>query len=178
MFGAHEAQTRLTHWQRTLPTEVTVPGREQPVTRTALLAVIRAELLPFITFGPTYQRGVAEEFTRALDMFHRGWGEEFAYWLGQTLDVATRVRDVEPFEFDAKKVTATTWGVSYTTGSHVEGAVLNVHHFDRNVSGVDAVLLHPVYDGREFESREAAAEFAWNAGLTKAFISRHVAAQA
>ncbi|MDX3672747.1 hypothetical protein [Streptomyces europaeiscabiei] len=181
MFGAHEAQIRLAHWQRTLPVKVAVTGRA-PVTRAAFLAVVRAELLPFITFGPTYQRFVAEEFVRALDMFNRGWGEEFVYWLGEALRAGVKARNVEPFDEGAVHVTATAWGISYSHRSDIDGVALSVYDFDEaapnNCGGVGRSFRHPVYDGLRFDSDAAAREFAYNAGLVMRYAPRAVATPA
>ncbi|MHB9861935.1 hypothetical protein [Streptomyces sp. YIM S03343] len=171
MFGAHEAQLYLTHWQQTLPLEISVPDRERPVTRTALIRVIRAELLPFITYGPGYERAVADNLRSALHQYNLDRGTEFAYWLAEALRAGTRARvhTIEPFDPEATRVTATPWCVSYTTNGGIVGAILNVHDYDRSVpntwGGLGVVVRHPVYDGRHFGSRIEAAVFAYNAGL-------------
>ncbi|MFE5037073.1 hypothetical protein [Streptomyces sp. NPDC056683] len=176
MFGAHQAELQMAHWQRTLPAEVAIEGRERPVTRTALVAVIRAELLPFITYGPTYERAVADELHRALDMYSRGRGQEFAYWLNEALRAGIKARRVEPFSTDFVHVTATAWGISYATGTDIEGARLNVHGCDEtapnDMGGIGVVYRHPVYDGLTFHSVDEASEFAYNAGLLKRHARR------
>jgi hypothetical protein len=178
MIAAHQVQLQLTHWQRTLPLEVAVPTRTAPITRDALLRVVRAELLPFVTYGPSYERAVAENLRRALDMFIGDRGEEFTYWLGEALraGIQARTRTAEPFDPEAVTVTATAWGVSYETGGDDDGARLNVHDFDETApnawGGVGVVVRHPVYDGLRFRSVADATEFAYKAGLVRRYVSR------
>ncbi|GGX56359.1 hypothetical protein [Streptomyces noursei] len=185
MIAVHQVQLQLPHWQRMLPAEVAVPDRTAPVTRAALVRVIRAELLPFITFGPSYNRAVAENLRRALDMYCRGWGQEFVYWLGEALRAGVQARTsvAEPFVPEARVVTATAWGVSYRTGGGVEGARLSVHDFDETApnawGGTGVSVRHPVYDGLRFRSVTEAKEFAYRAGLLRRYVShRAPAAQA
>lgn len=174
MLNAHDAQARLTRWQSTLPREVAVPDRKRPVTRDALLTVIREELLPFVTFGPTYRRPVADNLGRALDMYCRDRGEEFLYWLTQALNSAISVRDVEAWEPDIRTVTATRWGVSCVSGTGIDGHVLHVTFLDddalNSFGGRGVTVPHPVYDGVKFSSLAAARLFAFGAGLTKRFV--------
>jgi hypothetical protein len=171
MFGAHETQIHLAHWQRSLPFQVDIPGREFPVTRDDLIAVIRWELLPFITYGPSYQRAVTDNLRTALHMFRQDRGEEFAYWIGATVDAAARARKPEPFDPAAPTVLASHWFVSYEITQGKEGAVLRAHHADVKCS----LLRHPVHYGKAFPDQEAAREYAWRFGLVKRFVSRFAA---
>jgi hypothetical protein len=174
MFGAHESQLHITHWQRSLPLEVAVPSRERPVTRGALVRVIREELLPFITYGPSYERGVADNLRTALTMFGADRGDEFDYWLGMTLAAAVAARRPGAWEAGMTTVTATNWGVSYVTGSNIAGAILHVSHIDESLpnplGGTGLVIRHPVYDGMEFASRDEAELMAFHAGLTTRYV--------
>jgi hypothetical protein len=180
VIAAHQVEQQLAHWQSKLPAAVAVPTRTAPVTRDAFLRVVRAELLPFITYGPGYERPVAEELRRALDMYIRDRGEEFSHWLGEALRAAARARarTAEPFDPQAVLVAATEWSVSYTAGSGIDGAILKVHDVDQTAQnewgGMGVSVHHPVYDGLRFSSVTDAREFAYNAGLLK----RHAAAQA
>ncbi|GAA2732189.1 hypothetical protein [Streptomyces nogalater] len=171
MFGEHEKDLHLTHLQRTLPVAVAVDGRERPVDRMALMAVIREELLPFITYGPSYEQAVAEGLRRALYHYSLHRGQQFAYWLGKTLRAGIKARRVEPYDRDFVHVTATAWGISHATGTDIEGAQLNVHGFDESVpndrGGVGVTFRHPVYDGLRFRTVEDSSEFAYRAGLLK-----------
>lgn len=177
MFEARETQLRLTHWQRSLPREVAVPHQKDPVTREALVHVIRQELLPFITYGPTYAPAVAEYLRAALQTFRAGAGDEFDYCLGKALASAISFRNVTDYEPGAVVVTATSWGVSYSTGSHIDGAILNVYDVDETApnahGGTGLLIRHPVHDGMQFVSIEAATRFAYYAGLLK----RHTRSQ-
>ncbi|MFI1203529.1 hypothetical protein ACH4VR_29555 [Streptomyces sp. NPDC020883] len=171
MIAAHQVQLQLAHWHMSLPREIAVPDRATPVTCIAVVRVVRAELLAFLTFGPSYDHAVAENFRRALEMYCRGWGREFIYWLGEALRSAIQARTqvAEPFDPKAHYVTATTWGVSYVTGSGIEGARLNVHDVDESApnawGGTGFVVPHPLYDGLNFASVTDAKEFAYQAGL-------------
>jgi len=73
-------------------------------------------------------------------------------------------------------VTATEWGVSYTTGSGIAGAVLNVHRCDEQATnawgGKGVVIRHPEYDGLDFNTTHEAAEFAEEVGLLKVYVPR------
>jgi hypothetical protein len=176
MFGAHEAQLHLTHWGRTLPLEVAVSSKEKPVTRAAFIHVIREELLPFVTYGPDYERPVAANLGTALRMFRDDHGDEFDYWLAVTLAAAVAARRSGAWEAGVTTVTATRWGISYTTGSNIAGAVLRVSLIDEALpnplGGTGLVVRHPMYDGLEFASREDAEVMAWHAGLTQRYASR------
>jgi hypothetical protein len=170
MFGAHETQIHLTHWGRTLPLGVDTPDRH--VTRHDLVTLIRFELLPFITYGPSYERAVADNLRRALDMFARdGRGDEFAYWIAETVTAANRARQLEAYDPDARSVLATHWSVSYEVTDGGPAAVLRVHFPEQD----RGVAKHPVHYGKEFPSLQAAREYAWNVGVTQRFVSRFAA---
>jgi hypothetical protein len=179
MFADYQAPLQLAHWEQKLPAEVDVPSRTAPISLGAFLRVIRAELLPFITYGPSYERAVAENLRRALNMYVNGRGEEFTYWLGETLraGVQARARTAEPFDPGFAHVTATAWAVSYSTGADIEGAALNVYDVDDR-DGVGPVVYHPVYNGLRFRSVDDASEFAYKAGLIKRHAPRWAAARA
>jgi hypothetical protein len=175
MFGAHQAQMYLAQWERNLPLEVAVPGKEKPVTRAAFVHVIREELLTFITYGPDYERSVADNLATALRAFLGGDGDAFDYWFALTLAAAVAARRPGVWDADTTTVTATKWGVSYTTGSNIPGAILNVSLIDEALpnpfGGTGLVIRHPMYDGLPFDSREAAEVMAWHAGLTQRYVS-------
>lgn len=174
MFGANEVETRLTYLQRYLPNEVTVPDRDAPVTADALIRVIRAELVPFVTYGPSYVHTVADSLGMTLSAFRRGSGKEFTFWLGRALraGVTARARQGEPFDAQTRTVTATAWNVSYETGSGIDGVRLHVHDFNDSAPATQGCVDHPMYDGLRFASVADANEFTYRAGLVKRYVPR------
>lgn len=70
-------------------------------------------------------------------------------------------------------VTATEWGVSFTTGTAITGAVLNVHKLEETPNkfgGIGNIVKHPEFDGMTFGSHDEARAFAHGAGLLKPFV--------
>lgn len=77
-------------------------------------------------------------------------------------------------------VTATEWGVSYTTGTCIVGAILNVHKIvdEPNEWGGIGVVVNHEFDKTPFDSVEAAQAFALSVGLLNlcfAKISQQIA---
>ncbi|QDN64466.1 hypothetical protein [Streptomyces sp. S1D4-14] len=181
MFGSHQTAEALATFERALPAEATAEGRE-PVSRAAFLRVVSNELLELITYGPTYQRAVADNLRTALRMFKDGRGEEFAYWLDQTLDGAAALRGTRDAEHDAGEtyVTATSWGVSYPFGGGKPGVTLNVYDWDDDVvndmGGKGVLIRHPVHDGLWFADMAEAQGYALRYGLIKRYVREAAAA--
>lgn len=67
------------------------------------------------------------------------------------------------------------WNVSYTTGTGIEGAELNVfriHPDEPNEwGGKGTVEHHPRYHGLKFPSTDAASGFALSVGLLRPYLS-------
>lgn len=58
-------------------------------------------------------------------------------------------------------VASTEWGVSYTLGAHIDGAILNVHRVTFN----PLVVTKHDLDGGTYPSRDDASRAAYEAGL-------------
>jgi len=73
-------------------------------------------------------------------------------------------------------VLASEWGTSYTTGTGITGARLNVHGHDDTTpnawGGVGITWPHPEYDGLMFACTGDAADFALSVGLLKVYVPR------
>lgn len=181
MFGSHQTAEALATFERVLPERVTVEGRE-PVTCSAFLRVIRNELLPSLTYGPGYQRAVADNLRTALRLFKDGRGEEFAYWLDETLDAAATLRGTLSAECVAgeKHVVATEWGVSYSSGGGEPGVTLKVYGWDEDavneMGGKGVLIRHPVHNGLWFADMAEAKSYALRYGLIKRYAPAAVAA--
>ena len=67
-------------------------------------------------------------------------------------------------------VLASEWNISFSTGSHITGAILHVH---RPADGF-GVIHHSDYDGMVFPSLDAAHDFALEVGLLKVYVPRRV----
>ncbi|WP_128378535.1 hypothetical protein [Streptomyces cavernae] len=160
----------------TMPAELAIDGRERPVTRYAVLRVLRNELRPMLTYGPTYQPTVADRALRALALFHRGKGKQAVDALDQACEAAADVRAADAYDPAERYVTASSWAVSQTVGSGINGAVLNVHDLDHEApnarGGLGVVVWHPVHDGREFTSSHEARAYALRMGLLRRFAPR------
>lgn len=181
MFGSHQTAEALATFERALPAEVTAEGRK-PVSRAAFLRVVSNELLELITYGPTYRRAVADNLRTALRMFKDGRGEEFAYWLDQTLDATAALRGTASAEYDAGEtyVTATSWGVSYPFGGGEPGVTLKVYDWDEDavneMGGKGVLIRHPVHNGLWFATDAEAKDYALRYGLIKLYVREVVAA--
>lgn len=75
---------------------------------------------------------------------------------------------------DAPTVTCTDWGVSYTTGSHIDGAVLNAYSVPVDTAGraTGEVFKHEL-DGVLYPSTDAAKGAAYAAGLLAYWIKEN-----
>ncbi len=75
---------------------------------------------------------------------------------------------------NAPTVTCTDWGVSYTTGSHIDGAVLNAYRVAVDAGGraTGEVFKHDL-DGSRYPSIDAAKNAAYAAGLLAYFVKEH-----
>lgn len=78
---------------------------------------------------------------------------------------------------DAPTVTCTDWGVSCTTGSHIDGAVLNAYRVPVDAHGraTGEVFKHAL-DGVLYPSIDAAKGAAYEAGLLAYWIKTPKAA--
>lgn len=89
MIGTHQTDTWLASLDVTLPDQVAGAAGEQSLSKSALLGAIRTQLLPYITYGPTYRRAVADNLARALSAFRRERGEDALFWLNDAITAAT-----------------------------------------------------------------------------------------
>lgn len=119
--------------------------------------------MPFVTFGPTYRRAVADELHRALEMFRNDHGEEFAYWIHETVNVAAKIRGAEPHDPNHYGTYATPWPVSYETTALRDYVTLCVVHNSWPLGTV----RHPVHLGKAFPTQEDAHGYVWRHGLLK-----------
>jgi hypothetical protein len=183
MFTAHEAYGWLARMRRAMPAQLTIEDREQPVTNHAMLHVLYLELRPMVTYGPTYQRSVADHAARALSHFNRERGAQALYWLEQACEAAAELRAADPYDPAKIYAAATTWGVSCTLDTDMglswakpaaDGATLNVYDAEphRAESMGGTVIYHPLHHGRQFRSKNEASAYALRMGLLKPFVSR------
>ncbi|TXH08343.1 MAG: hypothetical protein E6R04_10885 [Spirochaetes bacterium] len=77
------------------------------------------------------------------------------------------VTDTPWGSIDASTVTCSDWGVSYSTGSHIDGAVLNVHKSGR---AMGEIIKHTL-DGTLYPSIDDAKKSAYEAGLLAYFLT-------
>jgi hypothetical protein len=185
---AHESRNFLAGLAKRLPAEVTVEDREGPVTREALLRVIRNDLLPVLVRNPLHRHPrrqlpalygpVAAGLRQALVAYSSGRGEDFLPRLEQALEAAAAARKADDYDPATKYVTATSWAVSCTLGAHIDGAILNVHDLDHEAvnghGGWGVVVWHPVHDKRQFPSQDAARAYALRMGLLQRFVPSRV----
>lgn len=82
------------------------------------------------------------------------------------------VTDTPWGSIDASTVTCSDWGVSYSTGSHIDGAVLNVHlvPVDKNGRATGGIIRHAL-DGTLYSSVDDAKKSAYEAGLLAYFLT-------
>jgi hypothetical protein len=176
MFHPHDAYGWVQRMAQAMPAQLLIDGRERPIAREGALLVLHHELRPMVSFGPEYQRDVADAAQRALVDFNRERGEASLSWLEQACETAARLRTAKigPYDSNGSYVTATSWCVSTDTGTNIDGAVLNVHDVDpdRPTDRGGIVIHHPVHAGRQFTSRDEARAYALRMGLLKRPVPR------
>lgn len=94
------------------------------------------------------------------------------------MNYTLKTADTAPWgSIDAPTVTCTDWGVSCTTGSHIDGAVLNAYRVPVDAHGraTGEVFKHAL-DGVLYPSIDAAKGAAYEAGLLAYWIKTPKAA--
>lgn len=83
------------------------------------------------------------------------------------------VADTPWGSIDAPTVTCTHWGVSCSTGSHIDGAVLNVYNVltDENGRATGDVINHDL-DNTTYPTEKDAQQAAYEAGLLAYWIKQ------
>ena len=93
MIGPHEIEKWFTALEQVLPEQVMEPGWNAPCRRSAVLGTIRADLMPFIIGGPTFERSVDDNVLMALQMFKMERGGECLSWLRRAVIAAQQVNE-------------------------------------------------------------------------------------
>lgn len=88
------------------------------------------------------------------------------------MSVTLKTVETTPWgSIDAPTVTNTKWGVSYSTGSHIDGAILHAYQVPVDARGrATGEVLHHELHGRLYPSTDAAKQAAYEAGLLAYWI--------
>lgn len=83
------------------------------------------------------------------------------------MSVTLKTAETTPWgSLTAPTVTITDWGVSYSTGSHIDGAVLHTYQVPVDAQGrATGEVLHHALHGGLYPSIDAAKQAAYEAGL-------------
>lgn len=72
--------------------------------------------------------------------------------------------ETHPYDPDVPHVTR-GWGVSVSTGSHIDGAVLNVYRVVETPHGQPPDIAHHALHGSQYATHDEANRAAYDAGL-------------